>query len=65
MPAKVLHAVKDWQNWNPLDPEEKSGPYGLIGSGPFMFDEYRPGEYIMMKRNGHYRMLEKKSVKTQ
>jgi hypothetical protein len=30
-----------------------------------MFDEYRPGEYIMMKRNGHYRMLEKKSVKTQ
>ncbi len=65
MPAKVLHAVKDWQNWNPLDPEEKSGPYGLIGSGPFMFDEYRPGEFVMMKRNGHYRMLEKKSVKTQ
>ena len=63
MPTKVLHAVKNWQNWNPWT-LRKSGPYGLIGSGPFMFDEYRPGEYIMMKRNGHYR-IEKKSVKTQ
>ena len=62
MPAKVLKMVKDWQNWNPLDPSGKTGPYGLIGSGPFMLDEYRPGEFVMMKRNGYYRMLEKKSV---
>ena len=62
MPAKVLKMVKDWQNWDPLDPSGKSGPYGLIGSGPFILDEYRPGEFVMMKRNGHYRMLEKKSV---
>ncbi|MDD4160560.1 MAG: ABC transporter substrate-binding protein [Synergistaceae bacterium] len=58
MPAKVLKKVTDWQNWNPLDPKGKFGPHGLLGSGPFMLDEYKPGEFVMMKRNGHYRMLE-------
>ena len=65
MPAKALQEVKDWQNWNPLDPEAKSGPYGLVGAGPFMLDDYRPGEFVMMKRNEHYRMLEKKSVRSE
>ncbi len=63
MPAKVLREVKDWENWSPLDHKCKAGPYGLIGSGPFVLDEYRAGEYVMMKRNEHYRMLEKKRVK--
>jgi len=65
MPAKVLQKVKDWQNWNPIDPNGKFGPYGLVGAGPFMLDEYRPGEFVMMKRNEHYRMLEKKNVRTE
>ena len=64
MPAKVLQKVNDWQNWNPIDPKGKFGPYGLVGAGPFMLDEYRPGEFVMMKRNNHYRMLEKKNVRT-
>lgn len=64
MPAKVLQKINDWQNWNPLDPHVKFGPYGLLGSGPFMLDEYRPGEFVMMKRNDHYRMLDKKNVRT-
>lgn len=59
MPEKVLSRVRDWQNWNPLDKNGKFGPYGLIGSGPFILDEYRPGEFVMMKRNEHYRMLER------
>ncbi len=63
MPAKALQEVKDWQNWNPIDPNGKFGPYGLVGAGPFMLDEYRPGEFVMMKRNEHYRMLEKKNVR--
>ena len=57
MPARVLSAVKDWQNWDPLDPEEKFGPYGLVGAGAFTLDEYRPGEYVIMKRNEHYYRL--------
>lgn len=65
MPAKVLQKVNDWQNWNPIDPKGKFGPYGLVGAGPFMLDEYRPGEFVMMKRNNHYRMLEKKNVRTE
>ncbi|NLD05383.1 MAG: ABC transporter substrate-binding protein [Synergistaceae bacterium] len=65
MPAKVLKKINDWQNWDPLDPKGKFGPYGLVGSGPFMLDEYRPGEFVMMKRNDHYRMLEKKKARTE
>ena len=65
MPAEALQEVKDWQNWNPIDPNGKFGPYGLVGAGPFMLDEYRPGEFVMMKRNEHYRMLEKKNVRAE
>lgn len=50
MPKKVIDNITDWQNWNPLD----SGEEGLIGAGPFMLDEYRPGEYVIMKRNPYY-----------
>ena len=64
MPEKVLNKVSDWQNWNPLDKNGKFGPYGLLGSGPFVLDEYKPGEFVMMKRNDNYRMLQKKSGKT-
>ena len=65
MPEKVLNKVSDWQNWNPLDKNGKFGPYGLLGSGPFVLDEYKPGEFVMMKRNDNYRMLQKKSGKTE
>ena len=64
MPEKVLNKINDWQNWNPLDKNGKFGPYGLLGSGPFVLDEYKPGEFVMMKRNDNYRMLQKKSGKT-
>ncbi len=57
MPERVISQIKDWQNWNPMDENGKFGPAGLIGSGPFMLDEYKPGEYVMMKKNPHYRLL--------
>lgn len=57
-PAKTLAAVRDWQNWDPLDPGGAHGPYGLVGSGPFMLKSYKQGEYVMMERNPHYRLLE-------
>jgi len=61
MPGHVIKRIKDWQNWNPLDNSGRFGPAGLIGSGPFILDEYRPGEYVMMKKNPRYRLLRKKA----
>ena len=61
-PKAVLDKISDWQNWNPMDKSGKSGPVGLIGSGPFTFDEYRAGEYVMMKKNLRYRMLNNKKA---
>lgn len=60
LPAHVLEKIKDWQTWNPMDKSGKSGPYGLVGTGPFMFEEYRDGEYLMMAKNPHFRLLRNK-----
>lgn len=57
MPKKVIEKITDWQNWNPIDKSSKLGPYGLIGSGPFKLETYKPGEYVMMEKNVHYRLL--------
>ena len=62
MPKRVLDRITDWQNWNPLDRSGKSGPVGLVGCGPFMLEEYRPGEYVMMKKNPYFRMLKNKKA---
>ena len=58
MPKKILDKISDWQNWNPIAKDGKTAALGLIGCGPFMLDEYRAGEYVMMKKNPHYRMLD-------
>lgn len=58
MPKKILDKIADWQNWNPIAKDGKPAALGLIGCGPFMLDEYRAGEYVMMKKNPHYRMLD-------
>ena len=65
IPQKVLNEIKDWQNWNPLEKSVDSGPYGLIGSGPFKLETYKAGEYVMMEKNKYYRMLSnpKRSMK--
>lgn len=60
LPEHVLDKIPDWQTWDPLDKSGKSGPVGLVGTGPFIFDEYRPGEYVMMVKNPYYRLLKNK-----
>ncbi|MDL2299047.1 ABC transporter substrate-binding protein, partial [Synergistaceae bacterium OttesenSCG-928-D05] len=60
LPKHVLDKVSDWQTWDPVAGGGVSGPQGLVGTGPFMFEEYRPGEYVMMHRNPHYRLLKNK-----
>lgn len=62
LPKHVLDKVTDWQNWNPTDKSGRYGPYGLVGTGPFMYEEYRPGEYLMMNKNPHYRLLKNKKA---
>ncbi|MCD7954051.1 MAG: ABC transporter substrate-binding protein [Synergistaceae bacterium] len=57
LPQKVVADIKDWQSWDPLSTKNAGGPRGLVGSGPFMLKSYKPGEYVMMKRNPHYRLL--------
>lgn len=57
-PKKALDMISDWQNWDPLGAEAKFGPRGLLGCGPFTLESYKPGEYVMMRRNPHYRLLE-------
>lgn len=57
LPAHVLDKITDWQSWDPTDRSGKSGPYGLVGTGPFMFEEYRAGEYLMMVKNPRFRLL--------
>lgn len=60
LPEHVLDKVTDWQTWDPTDKSGKSGPYGLVGTGPFIYEEYRPGEYVMMVKNPRYRLLKNK-----
>lgn len=60
LPKHVLDRITDWQTWDPLDKSGKSGPAGLVGTGPFIFDEYKPGEYVMLVKNPYYRLLKNK-----
>lgn len=57
LPASVIKKITDWQRWDPLAEDGRAGPHGLTGSGPFMLKSYRPGEYLMLERNRHYRLL--------
>ena len=57
IPRKVVENIKDWQSWDPLNDKSAGAPRGLVGSGPFMLKSYKPGEYVIMTRNPHYRLL--------
>ncbi len=48
LPKHIWENVQDWEHFEP----EKHG--ALIGSGPFMFKEYRPGEYAVLLANARY-----------
>lgn len=55
-PAHILGKVEDWRNWQPATTVHGEGLTELVGSGPFIFREYRPGQYVHMTRfDGYWR----------
>ncbi|HON34658.1 MAG TPA: ABC transporter substrate-binding protein, partial [Synergistales bacterium] len=58
-PAHLLESIKDWETWQPAretHPSEK-GLTNLVGTGPFVFMEYRPGEFVHLVRNEDFWLL--------
>lgn len=59
LPKHVLETVQDWRSWQPSRTplEGHPGLTQLVGSGPFVFREYRPGEFVRFTRFDGYWML--------
>ncbi len=60
LPEHIIRNVKDWQNWQPSkleNPVDKTMTQ-LVGTGPFIFREYRIGEYVRFTRNEKFWLLE-------
>lgn len=57
-PAHILKNVKNWETWQPAQEPHPSlkGLTMLVGTGPFVFKEYRPGEYVHFVRNDAFRL---------
>ncbi|MBP8996240.1 MAG: Oligopeptide-binding protein AppA precursor [Synergistetes bacterium ADurb.Bin155] len=58
-PAHILETVKDWESWQPAretNPSVKELT-SLVGTGPFVFREYRPGEFVHLVRNEGFWLL--------
>ena len=57
-PSHILKGVKDWETWQPAGEPHPSvkGLTLLVGTGPFIFREYRPGEYVHFVRNDSFRL---------
>jgi len=57
-PAHIIENVKDWESWQPSREKHPSveGLTMLIGTGPFVFREYRPGEYVHFTRFDDFRL---------
>jgi ABC-type transport system substrate-binding protein len=56
MPKHILDGVEDWKVWQPSREKHPDAPglTRLIGTGPFVFSEYRPGDFVYFKRNGNF-----------
>ena len=57
LPAHILANVKDWRSWQPANEKNALRPEmsNLVGSGPFVFAGYKPGEYVRFLRNDAFR----------
>jgi peptide/nickel transport system substrate-binding protein len=57
LPAHILGNVKDWRSWQPANEKNTLRPEmsNLVGSGPFVFAGYKPGEYVRFLRNDAFR----------
>ena len=61
LPAHILKLAEDWKSWQPMRTPhpEKKGLTMLVGTGPFVFNEYRPGEYVKLSRyEGFWKLRE-------
>jgi peptide/nickel transport system substrate-binding protein len=56
MPKHILDEVKDWRLWQPARQKHPDNPEltQLIGTGAFVFSEYRPGDFVYFKRNENF-----------
>lgn len=52
-PEHIIKDVDNWQNWQPtaLRSPVDSEVTALVGTGPYIFEEYRPGEYVKFRVN--------------
>jgi peptide/nickel transport system substrate-binding protein len=53
LPRHIVEKVDDWRSWLPASVKhpENSSMTQLVGTGPFIFREYRAGEYVHLKGN--------------
>ena len=56
LPKHILDTVEDWKVWQPSREKHPDKPEltQLIGTGPFVFSEYRAGDYVYLKRNENF-----------
>ena len=56
LPKHILDDVKDWKVWQPAREKHPENPEltQLIGTGPFVFSEYRAGDYVYFKKNENF-----------
>jgi len=56
LPARLLARIKDWRSWQPArNPVQgKAGLTELYGTGPFVFRELRPGDFVRFSRNDRF-----------
>jgi peptide/nickel transport system substrate-binding protein len=56
LPKHILECVEDWKVWQPAREKHPDNPQltQLIGTGPFVFSEYRVGDFVHFKRNENF-----------
>jgi len=56
LPKHIWQDVKDWKTFEPWkEPHPKIKGYSkLVGHGPYILKEYRPGEYVRLVKNPNY-----------
>ena len=66
LPGHLLENIGDWRTWQPAsltDPVDGSLTQ-LIGTGPFVFREYRRGEFVRLSRNDVFWLLGNRGEET-
>ena len=60
-PAALLDRVEDWRSWQPSrNPVPgKPGLTELFGTGPFVFRELRPGDFVRFSRNERFWLIQR------